>query len=199
MVSLVRNSATTPRPAAPQGAAATQTPANPVHRPASPPAAWRRLTGRGHHDGARRRLWCRVQPRRRQRRRSRRRTTGRRRWQRLAIGVAAGGAGQRQAGQTASLIAGIAGDRVGQRQTRFAALPGARVGHRQCRCPRLADLRVGALRRQQHVGVQAEVGERGVDERLHELARQQVGDVGLEERPGCHRFAKRHRVFGRAA
>ena len=66
---------------------------------------------------------------------------------------------------------------------RLAALAGPGIGHRQRRCRRLADLRVGALGRQQHVGIQAEVGERGVDERLHELARQQVGDVGLKNGP----------------
>ena len=92
-------------------------------------------------------------------------------------------AGQRQAGRTAPLIAGVAGDGVGQGQMRFTALAGARIGHRQRRRARLADLRVGALRRQQHVGIQAEVGERGVDERLQELAGQQVGDVALKNGP----------------
>ena len=90
--------------------------------------------------------------------------------------------GQRQARRTAALVTGVAGDGVGQGQPRFAALPGPRERHRQRRGARLTDLRVDELRRQHHVGVQAEVGERGVDERLHELAGQQVGEVGLEER-----------------
>ena len=92
-----------------------------------------------------------CQPGRRLGGRSWRRSAGRRSGQRLAVGIAASRAGQRQAGRTAPLIAGVAGDGVGQRQMRFAALAGPRVGHRQRRRPRLADLRVGALRRQQHI------------------------------------------------
>ena len=34
---------------------------------------------------------------------------------------------------------------------------------------RLADLRIGALRRQQGIGIEPEIGECGVDERLDEL------------------------------
>jgi hypothetical protein len=47
----------------------------------------------------------------------------------------------------------------------------------------LSGLRVGELRGQQHIGVKAEVGECGVDERLKVLAGQQVSDICLEERP----------------
>ena len=114
-----------------------------------PACGWRHLTRRGHHHGARRRHRCGVQPGWRQRGRPRRRAARRRRGQRLAVRVAAGGAGQRHAGRTAPRLAGIAGDRVGQIQMRLAALAGARERHRQRGCPWLADLRVGALRRQQ--------------------------------------------------
>ena len=64
---------------------------------------------------------------------------GRRRGQGLTVRVAAGRAGQRQAGRTATLVAGVAGDRVRQIQVRIPALPGSREGHRQRRGAGLAD------------------------------------------------------------
>jgi hypothetical protein len=68
------------------------------------------------------------------------------------------------------VIPRVTRNRVGQRQIRVAALTGPRERHRQRGSPQLADLGIDPLRRQQHVGVKAKVGERGVDERLHELA-----------------------------
>ena len=67
-------------------------------------------------------------------------------------------------------IARVARNRVGHSQARFTALSGARVWHRQRRRAGLTGLRVGQLRRQQHVWVHAQVGEGGVDERLHKLS-----------------------------
>ena len=48
---------------------------------------------------------------------------------------------------------------------------------------RLAGLRVGQLRRQQHVRVQAQVGERRVDERLHELPGNRLATYALKNGP----------------
>lgn len=84
------------------------------------------------------------------------------------------------------MVARIAGDGVGQRHSRFPALTGPRERHRQRRCRWLANLRVGALTGQQHIRVQAEVGERRIDERLHKLSGEKVYDIGLEEGPGRH-------------
>ena len=114
--------------------------------------------------------------------RARRRTARRRRRQRLAVGIAARSGRAAVRPGAASLVAGIAGDGVRDGQARLAALTGARVRHRQRGRAWLSGLRVGALGRRQHVRVQAEIGERGVDERLEELAGKQIGDVGLEER-----------------
>ena len=110
----------------------------------------------------------------------RRRPTGRGRRQRLPVRVAR--------------IAGITRNRVGQRQVRLAALAGPRIGHRQRRGAGLAGRRVDELRRQQHVGIQPQIGERRVDERLGELAGNQVDQGGLEERPGAQHLAERHGV-----
>ncbi|AGZ54427.1 hypothetical protein MKAN_23030 [Mycobacterium kansasii ATCC 12478] len=111
-----------------------------------------------------------------QRRRSRRRPARRRPRRRLAVRIAG--------------IAGIAGDRVRKVQPRLAALTGARERHRQRGCARLTELRIAELRRQQHIGIQTEIGESGVDERLDELTGNQVGDVEVEPRAGGHRLTQ---------
>ena len=119
---------------------------------------------------------------------------------RAAARAAARGTGSSRWGRAAArraartLIARLAGDRVGQCQIRLSALPGARERHRQCRRAGLADARVDELRRQQHVGVQPQIGERGVDERLGELPGSEVHQRGLEERPGAQHLAERHRI-----
>ncbi|CLA44752.1 Uncharacterised protein [Mycobacterium tuberculosis] len=53
---------------------------------------------------------------------------------------------------------------------------------------------VGQLRRQQRGRVEPQVGERGADERLHELTRQQVHHVCLEERARRQRLTQRHDI-----
>ena len=114
--------------------------------------------------------------------------------------AAARGTGSSRWGRAAAsradrtLIARVAGDRVGQIQMRVTALAGAREGHRQCRGAGLTDPWVDQLRGQQHVGVQTQIGECRVDERLGELAGSEVDQGGLEERARPEHLTERHRV-----
>lgn len=67
-------------------------------------------------------------------------------------------------------------------------MTGTRVGHWQWWSRWLTSLWIGELGWGQNMGIEAQIGERGVDEGLYELARQQVCDVCVEERARRQRF-----------